>query len=54
MSWFSRNFGRKEGGSTGGNILRRVSSAVIKKLTLGIYDGSSDNSGGTNNNTFLW
>lgn len=48
MSWWSRNFPKKQGGSRGGNILRRVASAAISKLTVGIYDGY-DKDG-----NFLW
>lgn len=41
MSWLSRQFERKEGGTRGGNLVRRIAKATLAKLTLGIYDGTN-------------
>lgn len=36
MSWLSRQFARKEGGSRVGNIIRRVAVTLANNLTAGL------------------
>lgn len=48
MSWWSRTFPKKKGGSRGGNLVRRVASALISKATAGLYDGYNKDG------DFLW